>query len=68
MPFLEGQVTDPTVGAKNPHRSVEVSGVAVKRKLEEGFRGPCHMDKCPSEGLLCQDQLSGGGKEILVFP
>lgn len=51
-------MVDPTIGSKNPHHSMEVLGVAVKRKLEGRFR-----DTCLSEG-----QLSGAGKEIPIFP
>lgn len=55
---LQGQVVDPTIGSKSPHHSMEVLGVAVKRKVEGRLRDTC----------LAEGQLSGAGKEIPIFP
>lgn len=53
LPCLERQATDPTVGSKNPHHSVEIHGVPVKRKLEGDAGCPFPMNTCLSGGLLC---------------
>lgn len=39
--------------SKNPHHSVEIHGVPVKRKLEGDAGCPFPMNTCLSGGLLC---------------
>lgn len=63
------QVTDPTVGSKNPHHSMEIRGVPVKRKLEEGCRVSLPHEHMPlRRTIVSWGQFSRGGKEILVCP